>query len=189
MEQSVVYRKNHTQFNEKDFRFEFIGNFNNKNGTLNFSDVTLNDEGSYTCIFSLFPSGKQSRVSQLVILVPPITNLMDYTPLEGNEEVPLATCTAAASKPKADVRWIKGSLEGKVREELKETQHANGTTTTWSTLLGKPEREMNGQLVKCVISITHYFCYWCTLFTLFLICLAIFCLVFGHCTALWKLPV
>uniref|UniRef100_A0A8C7XM13 Ig-like domain-containing protein n=1 Tax=Oryzias sinensis TaxID=183150 RepID=A0A8C7XM13_9TELE len=138
--------------NEKDFRFEFIGNFNNKNGTLNFSDVTLNDEGSYTCIFSLFPSGKQSRVSQLVILVPPITNLMDYTPLEGNEEVPLATCTAAASKPKADVRWIKGSLEGKVREELKETQHANGTTTTWSTLLGKPGREMNGQLVKCVIS-------------------------------------
>ncbi|XP_078795912.1 nectin-4 isoform X2 [Oryzias latipes] len=138
--------------NGKDFRFEFIGNFNNKNGTLKFSDVTLNDEGSYTCIFSLFPSGKQSRNSQLVILVPPITNLMDYTPLEGNEEVPLATCTAAASKPKADVRWIKGSLEGKVREELKETQHANGTTTTWSTLLGKPGREMNGQLVKCVIS-------------------------------------
>uniref|UniRef100_A0A8C7XM22 Ig-like domain-containing protein n=1 Tax=Oryzias sinensis TaxID=183150 RepID=A0A8C7XM22_9TELE len=36
--------------------------------------------------------------------------------------------------------------------KLKETQHANGTTTTWSTLLGKPGREMNGQLVKCVIS-------------------------------------
>uniref|UniRef100_A0A3P9MDX0 Ig-like domain-containing protein n=1 Tax=Oryzias latipes TaxID=8090 RepID=A0A3P9MDX0_ORYLA len=129
--------------NGKDLRFEFIGNFNNKNGTLKFSDVTLDDEGSYTCIFSLFPSGKQSRNSQLVILVPPITNLMDYTPFEGNEEVPLATCTAAASKPKAEVRWIKGSLEGKVREELKETQHANGTTTTWSTLLGKPGREMN----------------------------------------------
>uniref|UniRef100_A0A8C7WXM6 Ig-like domain-containing protein n=1 Tax=Oryzias sinensis TaxID=183150 RepID=A0A8C7WXM6_9TELE len=125
--------------NEKDFRFEFIGNFNDKNGTLKFSNVTLKDEGSYSCIFSLFPSETQSRNSQLVIL-------------EGNEEVPLATCTAAASKPKAEVRWIKGSLEGKVREELKETQHANGTTTTWSTLLGKPGREMNGQLVKCVIS-------------------------------------
>uniref|UniRef100_A0A3P9J6X4 Ig-like domain-containing protein n=1 Tax=Oryzias latipes TaxID=8090 RepID=A0A3P9J6X4_ORYLA len=118
--------------NEKDFRFEFIGNFNDKNGTLKFSNVTLKDEGSYTCIFSLFPSETQSRISQL--------------------EVPLATCTAAASKPKAEVRWIKGSLEGKVREELKETRHANGTTTTWSTLLGKPGREMNGQSVKCVIS-------------------------------------
>uniref|UniRef100_A0A3P9J776 Ig-like domain-containing protein n=1 Tax=Oryzias latipes TaxID=8090 RepID=A0A3P9J776_ORYLA len=138
--------------NGQDLRFEFIGNVNDKNGTLKFSNVTLKDEGSYTCIFSLFPSGTQSRNSQLVILVPPITNLMDYTPLEGNEEVPLATCTAAASKPKAEVRWIKGSLEGKVREELNETQHANGTTTTWSTLLGKPGREMNGQLVKCVIS-------------------------------------
>uniref|UniRef100_A0A3P9J6Z4 Ig-like domain-containing protein n=1 Tax=Oryzias latipes TaxID=8090 RepID=A0A3P9J6Z4_ORYLA len=191
--------------NENDLRFEFIGNVNEKNGTLKFSNVTLKDEGSYSCIFSLFPSGTPSRNSQLVVLVPPITNLMDHTPLEGNEEVPLATCTAAASKPKAEVRWIKGSLEGKVREELKETQHANGTTTTWSNLLGKPGREMNGQLVKCVISseatkeeiletniqvhFTHYFCYWCTLFTLFIICLAIFCLVFGHCTALWKLPV
>uniref|UniRef100_A0A3P9J7B5 Ig-like domain-containing protein n=1 Tax=Oryzias latipes TaxID=8090 RepID=A0A3P9J7B5_ORYLA len=125
--------------NKKDFRFEFIGNFNDKNGTLKFSNVTLKDEGSYSCIFSLFPGGTPSRNSQLVIL-------------EGNEEVPLATCTAAASKPKAEVRWIKGSLEGKVREELKETQHANGTTTTWSTLLGKPGREMNGQLVQCVIS-------------------------------------
>uniref|UniRef100_A0A3P9ME50 Ig-like domain-containing protein n=1 Tax=Oryzias latipes TaxID=8090 RepID=A0A3P9ME50_ORYLA len=129
--------------NGKDSRFEFNGNFSDKNGTLKFSNVTLEDEGSYSCIFSLFPSGTQSRNSQLVILVPPITNLMDYTPLEGNEEVPLATCTAAASKPKAEVRWIKGSLEGKVREKLNETQHANGTTTTWSTLLGKPGRQMN----------------------------------------------
>ncbi|XP_024142635.1 nectin-1 [Oryzias melastigma] len=138
--------------NGKDFRFEFIGNFNEKNGTLKLSNVTLKDEGSYTCIFSLFPSVPQSKVSKLVILVPPNTNLMSYTPIEGNEEVPLATCTAAASKPKAEVKWIKGSLEGKVREELQETQHANGTTTTWSTLVGKPGREMNGQLVKCVIS-------------------------------------
>uniref|UniRef100_A0A3B3D990 Ig-like domain-containing protein n=1 Tax=Oryzias melastigma TaxID=30732 RepID=A0A3B3D990_ORYME len=122
--------------NEEDLRFEFIGNFDEKNGTLKFSNVTLKDEGSYTCIFSLLPSGKQSRTSQRV----------------GNEEVPLATCTAAASKPKAEVKWIKGSLEGKVREELNETQHANGTTTTRSTLIGKPEREMNGQSVKCVVS-------------------------------------
>ncbi|KAF6718998.1 Poliovirus receptor-like [Oryzias melastigma] len=138
--------------NEEDLRFEFIGNFDEKNGTLKFSNITLEDEGSYTCIFSLLPSGKQSRTSQRVVHVPPNTNLMSYTPIEGNEEVPLATCTAAASKPKAEVKWIKDSLEGKVREELNETQHANGTTTTWSTLLGKPGREMNGQLVKCVIS-------------------------------------
>ncbi|RVE57870.1 hypothetical protein OJAV_G00203740 [Oryzias javanicus] len=138
--------------NGKDLRFEFIGNFSEKNGTLKFSNVTLKDEGSYTCIFSLFPSGTQNKVSKLVILVPPNTSLTDYTPIEGNEEVPLAKCTAAASKPKAEVRWIKGSLEGKVREELNETQHANGTTTTWSTLYGKPERKMNGQPVTCVVS-------------------------------------
>ncbi|RVE57888.1 hypothetical protein OJAV_G00203690 [Oryzias javanicus] len=137
---------------EKDLRFEFIGNFNDKNGTLKFSNVTLKDEGSYRCIFSLFPSGTQNKVSNLVIFVPPNTSLTAHTPIEGNKEVPLAKCTAGASKPKAEVRWIKGSLEGKVREELNESQHANGTTTTWSTLYGKPEREMNGQSVKCVVS-------------------------------------
>uniref|UniRef100_A0A3B3HUG6 Ig-like domain-containing protein n=1 Tax=Oryzias latipes TaxID=8090 RepID=A0A3B3HUG6_ORYLA len=136
----TIQPKNGLKFsNGQDLRFQFIGNFNDKNETLKFSNMTLKDEGSYTCIFSLFPGGTPSRNSQLVIL-------------EGNEEVPLATCTAAASKPKAEVRWIKGSLEEKIREELKETRHANGTTTTWSTLLGKPGREMNGQLVKCVIS-------------------------------------
>uniref|UniRef100_A0A8C8DE16 Ig-like domain-containing protein n=1 Tax=Oryzias sinensis TaxID=183150 RepID=A0A8C8DE16_9TELE len=54
--------------NGQDLRFEFIGNVNDKNGTLKFSNVTLKDEGSYTCIFSLFPGGTQSRNSQLLLL-------------------------------------------------------------------------------------------------------------------------
>uniref|UniRef100_A0A3P9MDV4 Ig-like domain-containing protein n=1 Tax=Oryzias latipes TaxID=8090 RepID=A0A3P9MDV4_ORYLA len=114
----IIQPKNGLKYsNEKDLRFEFIGNVDDKNGTLKFSNVTLEDEGSYTCIFNL----------TVYIVLHFVT--------VGNEEVPLATCTAAASKPKAEVRWIKGFLEGKVREELNETQHANGTTTTWNSLL------------------------------------------------------
>uniref|UniRef100_A0A668SVW9 Ig-like domain-containing protein n=1 Tax=Oreochromis aureus TaxID=47969 RepID=A0A668SVW9_OREAU len=45
--------------NGRDDRFECIGNFNDKNGTLRLSSVTLKDEGSYMCIFTLFPSGTQ----------------------------------------------------------------------------------------------------------------------------------
>uniref|UniRef100_A0A672FUD0 Ig-like domain-containing protein n=1 Tax=Salarias fasciatus TaxID=181472 RepID=A0A672FUD0_SALFA len=40
-----------------DPRISFIGNFAERDGTLQISNVSLNDEGSYTCIFSLFPSG------------------------------------------------------------------------------------------------------------------------------------
>lgn len=38
-------------------RVKFIGNTDDKNGSLELSNITLMDEGIYTCIFSLFPSG------------------------------------------------------------------------------------------------------------------------------------
>ena len=44
-------------FSENDDRFKFIGKVANKNGSLKISNVTLMDEGTYTCIFTLFPSG------------------------------------------------------------------------------------------------------------------------------------
>ena len=40
-----------------DERFRYIGIFDDNNGSLQLSDVTLMDEGIYTCIFTLFPSG------------------------------------------------------------------------------------------------------------------------------------
>lgn len=43
--------------NGYDPRFEFIGNFSDKNGSMQLSDVKLTDEGTYECIFALFPSG------------------------------------------------------------------------------------------------------------------------------------
>uniref|UniRef100_A0A672GTC2 Ig-like domain-containing protein n=1 Tax=Salarias fasciatus TaxID=181472 RepID=A0A672GTC2_SALFA len=46
--------------NDPDPRISFIGNFAERDGTLQISNVSLNDEGSYTCIFSLFPSGTYS---------------------------------------------------------------------------------------------------------------------------------
>lgn len=43
--------------NGHDNRFEFVGSITDLNGALQLSDVTLMDEGVYTCIFTLFPSG------------------------------------------------------------------------------------------------------------------------------------
>ncbi|KAE8299221.1 hypothetical protein D5F01_LYC01614 [Larimichthys crocea] len=47
-----------------------------------------------------------------VIEVPPVSSLKDNPPLLGNEEVPLVTCTAAGSKPPAEVKWLTGTLAG-----------------------------------------------------------------------------
>ncbi|KAF3843161.1 hypothetical protein F7725_002010 [Dissostichus mawsoni] len=138
--------------NGYDDRFKFIGDLKAKNGSLQLFRVTLMDEGTYTCIFTLFPSGIHKTEIPLNLLVPPVTILKDDHPILGNEEVSLVTCTAAGSKPPADIRWLTGALAGKVRESTTSTLNANSTTTTISSLLGVPTRELDSQLVKCVVT-------------------------------------
>ena len=88
----------------------------------------------------------------MTVLVPPVSSLEANTPLLGDKEVSLVTCTAAASKPPAEVRWLTGDLAGKLRATTNSTEHGNGTTTTISSLIGIPSREINHQVVKCVIA-------------------------------------
>lgn len=88
----------------------------------------------------------------VTLLVPPVSSLEYNRPTLGNEEVSLVTCIAAGSKPPAEVRWLTGSLAETVRETTNFTQHANGTTTTTSSLFGVPTKEINSRLVQCVIT-------------------------------------
>ncbi|XP_037646108.1 nectin-3-like protein [Sebastes umbrosus] len=138
--------------NGYDPRFKFIGNFSDNNGSIQLSDVKLRDEGTYECIFTRFPSGNVQTDVLLNLLVPPVTSLKDNLPTLGDEEVSLVTCVAAGSKPRADVKWITGTLAGKMRETNSSTQHANGTTTTVSSLFGVPTREINHHVVHCVVT-------------------------------------
>ncbi|XP_019208167.1 nectin-3 isoform X1 [Oreochromis niloticus] len=149
---TILPREGAQFVNGRDDRFKYIGNFNDKNGTLQLSNVTLKDEGSYTCIFTLFPSGNQKTDIPLNLLVPPFTSVKDNLPTLGTEEVLFATCTAAGSKPPAEVRWLTGALGDKVRMTTNSTQYDNDTTTTVSSLFGVPTREINGHQVQCVIS-------------------------------------
>uniref|UniRef100_A0A3Q1I7Q2 Ig-like domain-containing protein n=2 Tax=Anabas testudineus TaxID=64144 RepID=A0A3Q1I7Q2_ANATE len=138
--------------NGVDKRFRFIGNFSAHNGSLQLSDVTLLDEGSYSCIFTLFPSGNHRTEIPLNVLVPPDTSVNDHHLLMGNEEVLLATCTAAGSRPPVEVKWTYSTLSEKVKAITNTTQHANGTTTTESSLFGVPTRDINQQPVTCVVT-------------------------------------
>uniref|UniRef100_A0A669B6L9 Nectin-4 n=1 Tax=Oreochromis niloticus TaxID=8128 RepID=A0A669B6L9_ORENI len=88
----------------------------------------------------------------VTLLVPPFTNIKDNLPTLGTEEVLFATCTAAGSKPPAEVRWLTGALGDNVRSTTNSTHYDNNTTTTVSSLFGVPTREINGHQVQCVIS-------------------------------------
>ncbi|KAM7407305.1 hypothetical protein PAMA_003162 [Pampus argenteus] len=142
----------HFFYGQSDDRFQFVGNISDFNGSLQLSNVTLMDEGVYTCIFTLFPSGNYKTEIPLHLLVPPVTSLKDNRPTLGNEEVSLVSCIASGSQPPAQVKWRTGTLEEKVRETTNSTQHANGTTTTISSLFGVPSREINQHLVQCVVT-------------------------------------
>ncbi|XP_047457000.1 nectin-4-like isoform X3 [Mugil cephalus] len=142
----------HQYVNGPDNRFEFIGSFSDKNGYLQLSNVQLKDEGSYTCIFTLFPSGNHKTDIPLNLLVPPVTSLKGDNLTLGTGEVSLATCTAAGSKPPSEVTWLTGTLG--VNSTTNSTQHDNGTMTTTSSLFGVPTTEINNQLVRCVIRTT-----------------------------------
>ncbi|CAN9497666.1 unnamed protein product [Ophioblennius macclurei] len=137
--------------NGGDARITFIGNFAERNGSLQISNVSLDDEGSYTCVFTLFPSGSHQTVIPLHLQVPPSTIISDNPVILGNEEVLVANCTAAGSRPAAQVTWLTGALGKKVTEKISTTQHDNGTTTTVASLFAVPKRELNGQEVECVV--------------------------------------
>ncbi|XP_056905768.1 nectin-1-like isoform X6 [Takifugu flavidus] len=134
-------------------RVKFIGNIDDKNGSLELSGITLMDEGIYTCAFTLFPGGtQQQKTISLNVVVPPVSSLVDNHPVLGDKEVSLATCTAAGSKPPATVSWLFGDLPGDLTTIRNAIRHQNGTVTTVSSLVGVPSRELDQQLVQCVVT-------------------------------------
>nr|XP_023865240.1 nectin-1-like [Salvelinus alpinus]XP_023865248.1 nectin-1-like [Salvelinus alpinus] len=152
----LIYPNGGTKFiapNGLSGRVQFIGNPSENLGSIRITAVRLLDEGTFTCIFSVFPSGAYSTEILLTVLVPPLVNVtVDVPPLIGENEVILATCLAAGAKPQADVRWKTGALGSLFRTVTNSTQHTNGTTTVLSHLLGVPTRAANQQQVQCVIN-------------------------------------
>ena len=86
--------------------------------------------------------------------MPPVSSIVDDHPVWGDEEVSLATCTAAGAKPPAGVSWLLGDVPGDYRTVSSSVEHDNGTVTTFGSLVGVPSREITNQLVHCVITIS-----------------------------------
>ncbi|GCC16952.1 hypothetical protein chiPu_0021461, partial [Chiloscyllium punctatum] len=118
-------------------------------GSIRIKALELQDEGNYTCDFTIFPQGKLRKAVHLTILAVP-TNIATSVPVKaGLSEVPVAQCIAAFGNPAADITW-KSSLRG--NHTTIQTANSDGTVNVSSLYKMKPRRSDNGQTVECLIT-------------------------------------
>lgn len=133
-------------------RIKFIGNIAEKNGSVQLLGMRLLDEGIYTCIFNLFPSGPFETNINVTVLVPPEVSVAGAIPVSGDINVTLASCFAANARPAAKVLWSLGDLQSFLRTETSHTMHSHGTFTVVSNLVGVASKDLNQQKVQCVVT-------------------------------------
>uniref|UniRef100_A0A3Q1BDN4 Ig-like domain-containing protein n=1 Tax=Amphiprion ocellaris TaxID=80972 RepID=A0A3Q1BDN4_AMPOC len=113
--------------------------------TISISDVTLTDEGMYTC--SLFTMPVRTAKAYLTVLgVPekPEIDGLTKPALEGDQIT--LTCITQGSKPAADLRWFRNEKEVKGAKEV----NASGKTfTVRSSLQLRVDRNDDGVAYTC----------------------------------------
>ncbi|XP_016117876.1 poliovirus receptor-like isoform X1 [Sinocyclocheilus grahami] len=132
-------------------RVQFIGNFAEKNGSIQLFRMRLLDEGIYTCTFNLYPSGPLETDINVTVFARPAVNVRGEAPVAGYLEVMLASCFASNARPAAEVMWRLGDLENSLRTETNRTVHPDGTITVVSYLLGVPLKHLNKKNIQCVV--------------------------------------
>ncbi|XP_062906279.1 cell adhesion molecule 2b isoform X2 [Mobula hypostoma] len=118
--------------------------------SINISDITLSDEGQYTC--SLFTMPVKTAKAFLTVLGVPQTPVISgfKGPVNEGDLVEL-TCTTTGSKPAAHIRWFKDDTEIEDVPSTKEPDSKGKTFTVRSTLRLPVNRDDDGVAVRCSV--------------------------------------
>ncbi|XP_060090414.1 cell adhesion molecule 2 isoform X2 [Heteronotia binoei] len=116
--------------------------------TIRVTDVSLSDEGQYTCSLFTMPV-KTSKAFLTVLGVPETPQISGFTsPVMEGERMEL-TCKTSGSKPAADIRWFKNDKEVKDVKYVKEEDANRKTFTVSSTMNFRADRSDDGAVVSC----------------------------------------
>ncbi|XP_073512739.1 nectin-1 isoform X1 [Phyllobates terribilis] len=129
-------------------------NPSHRDGTIQISQLQLEDEGAYICEFATFPTGNRESQLNLTVLAKPINNMEETSKQlvanpRSKEKVVVATCMSANGKPPSTITW-ETKLKGEA--EYQEIKNDNGTVTVISRYKLLPTREAHRQSLTCVIN-------------------------------------
>ncbi|XP_041920347.1 cell adhesion molecule 2b isoform X2 [Alosa alosa] len=115
--------------------------------TISIHEVTLSDEGQYTCSLFTMPV-KTSKAYLTVLGVPEKPEITGFTKpaLEGDHVT--LTCTTSGSKPAADIRWFRNDKEIPGATEVNATGRS---FTVRSTLEFQVDRSEDGVAYTCSV--------------------------------------
>ncbi|XP_042619265.1 poliovirus receptor-like isoform X1 [Cyprinus carpio] len=146
-----VIRQGGKTEHKNGLKVQFIGNFAEKNGSIQLLGMRLLDEGIYTCTFNLYPSGPLETDINVTVFARPVVNVSGEAPVAGYLKVKLASCFASNARPGAEVMWRLGDLENFLMTETSDTMNPDGTITVVSYLLGVPLKHLNKKNIQCVV--------------------------------------
>ncbi|XP_058884676.1 cell adhesion molecule 2-like isoform X2 [Acipenser ruthenus] len=112
---------------------------------ISITDVTLSDEGQYTCSVFTMPV-KTSKSFLTVLGVPEKPEIAGFMKPALEKDTITLTCNTSGSKPAADIRWFKNDKEIK---GVKEVNASGKTFTVKSTLELKVDRKDDGVTITC----------------------------------------
>ncbi|XP_072434232.1 nectin-3-like isoform X3 [Chiloscyllium punctatum] len=133
-----------------DGRMTYVGQ-SSKNASMYLRNITLSDEGIYSCIFTLFPLGPVEEDIRLIVRAPPTVTIQthpDFSLTDCRKRL-IVICTAANAKPAASITW-KAPFDVRTNESIGPPA-ANGTVTVSNWFQLCPNKSLHGQKIVCVV--------------------------------------
>ncbi|XP_043547146.1 nectin-3-like [Chiloscyllium plagiosum] len=131
-------------------RMTYVGQ-SSKNASMYLRNITLSDEGIYSCIFTLFPDGPVEKDIRLIVRAPPTVTIQTYPDfsLTDCRKRLIVICTAANAKPAASITWKAPFVV--CTNEIIGPPAANGTVTVSNWFQLCPNKSLHGQKIVCLV--------------------------------------
>uniref|UniRef100_A0A3P8SV16 Cell adhesion molecule 2b n=1 Tax=Amphiprion percula TaxID=161767 RepID=A0A3P8SV16_AMPPE len=129
----------------RDHRIELV-RATSQELTIRISDVSLSDEGQYTCSLFTMPV-KTTKAFLTVLGVPARPEITGFTKPAKERDVITLTCTTSGSKPAAHIRWFRNDKE----VHGKEVNATGKSFTVRSSLKFEVDKQDDGVAYTCSV--------------------------------------